>query len=125
MGLVLSRVVGEARRLLEWASQVAIIIKLVSVESTVRAIDSSSIEAFLSTLRPATRNPNNNGDSVEPGSLPSAVGANVTNGNNPETGDCASGFVTAVILAATGFCRPGAASVSGATSTGGLVDGLI
>ena len=87
-----------------------------------RASDSSSIEAFLSTSRPAARNPNNNGDSVEPGCLPSAVGANVTNGNNPETGDWASGFVTAVILAATGFCKPGAASVTGATSTGGLVD---
>ena len=76
-----------------------VVIKLVRVASTVRASDSSSAEAFLSTSRPAARNPNNNGDSVEPGCFPSAVGANVTNGNNPETGDWASGFVTAVILA--------------------------
>jgi hypothetical protein len=102
----------------------AAIIKLVCVESTVRAVDSSSTESFWETWRPAAKNAANNGESVDTGFVSPAVGADkVTSDNNRETPVVANGFGAADMVAVIGEEIIGL-RVGGVTSTTGVLDCL-
>ena len=108
----------------EFGAAAAAIIKLVPVESTVRAVDSSSTESFCETWRPAAKNAANNGESVETGFVSPAVGADkVTSDSNRETPVVADDFGAADMVAVIGEEITGL-RVGGVTSTTGVLDCL-